>query len=156
MQKNLFSAVCETFSLFQIKVSFVFILLDKRDFPCLCSTLVWEWRSATKCISGNQFSSKYVIQTFLPSKSVILIIIDIDYPNISSMNMFSWIAWYCFLCIEHLIPLTNEIKHTVDYSRDVLIHYWQPRKKYYTLTKKAYRFRLKAVILFWTMVSCQT
>ena len=84
----------------------------------------------TKCISGNQFSSKYVIQTFLPSKSVILIIIDIDYPNISSMNMFSWIAWYCFLCIEHLIPLTNEIKHTVDYWRDVLIHYWQLRKKY--------------------------
>ena len=53
LHKNLFSDVCEAFSLFQIifiKVSFAFLLLDKRDFPCLCPTLVWEWRSVTVCL----------------------------------------------------------------------------------------------------------
>ena len=40
--KNLFSAVCEAFSLVQVKVSFVFILFDRTDFPCLFSALVCE------------------------------------------------------------------------------------------------------------------
>ena len=53
--KNLFSAVCEAFFLIQVKVSFVFILFDRTDFPCLCSALVCEWRSTTVCLylKGN-------------------------------------------------------------------------------------------------------
>ena len=70
LHKNLFSAVCEAFSLMQIKVSFVFILLDRTELPCLCSALVCEWRN----------------------------------NNIIIIN------------------------HIVDYSRDVLNHYWQPGK----------------------------
>ena len=53
--KKLFSAVCEAFSLVQVKVCFVFILFDRTDFPCLCSALVCEWRSTTVCLylKGN-------------------------------------------------------------------------------------------------------
>ena len=47
--KNLYSIVCEAFSLIQIEVSFVFTLLDRTDFPCLCSALVCEWRSMMVC-----------------------------------------------------------------------------------------------------------
>ena len=42
LNKNLFSAVCEAVSLVQIKVSFVFILLDRTDFLCLSSALVCD------------------------------------------------------------------------------------------------------------------
>ena len=55
MHKNLFSVICEVFSLVQVKVSFVFILFDRTDFPCLCSALVCDWRSMTVCLrlKGN-------------------------------------------------------------------------------------------------------
>ena len=35
-------AVCEAFSLVQLKVGFVFILIDRMAFPCLYSALVCE------------------------------------------------------------------------------------------------------------------
>ena len=35
-------AVCEAFSLVQIKVGFVIRLIDRMDFQCLCSALVCE------------------------------------------------------------------------------------------------------------------
>lgn len=54
--------------------------------------------------------------------------------------------WYCFLCIECLIPLSTVINHIVDYWGYVLIHYWQPGKH------EPWQFRLKAVILFWTLL----
>ena len=74
--------------------------------------------------SGNQFSSKYVIQTWLPFKLVIPIIIDIDFPNISSMNIFHESRWHCFLDIEYLtVPLSTVINRNADYWQDVLIYY---------------------------------
>ena len=54
MQKNLFSAVCEAFSLVQVKVSFVFILFDDTDFPCLFSTLVNLCVKKHHCLSLSE------------------------------------------------------------------------------------------------------
>ena len=51
--KNLFCAVCEAFSLVQIKVSFVFILLDRTNFLCLSSALVCDSLSANTAVTPS-------------------------------------------------------------------------------------------------------
>ena len=61
LNKNLFSAVCEAVSLVQIKVSFVFILLDRTDFLCLSSVLVCDSLSANIAVT----SSSSPLRTFL-------------------------------------------------------------------------------------------
>ena len=53
LNKNLFSAVCEAVSLVQIKVSFVFILLDRTDFLCLSSALVCDSLSANTTVTSS-------------------------------------------------------------------------------------------------------
>ena len=53
LNKNLFSAVCEAVSLVQIKVSFVFILLDRTDFLCLSSALVCDSLSANTAVTPS-------------------------------------------------------------------------------------------------------
>ena len=65
LNKNLFSAVCEAVSLVQIKVSFVFILLDRTDFLCLSSALVCDSLSAN--IAVTSFSSP--LRTFRQAPS---------------------------------------------------------------------------------------
>ena len=76
LNKNLFSAVCEAVSLVQIKVSFVFILLDRTDFLCLSSALVCDSLSANIAVT----SSSSPLRTFrqAPSGKEKLVIKNVD------------------------------------------------------------------------------
>ena len=102
------------------------------------------------CTIFNQDLNVFCTKTCLVPLARFLCLCETNnFPNISSMNMFSWSAWYCFLCIECLIPLTTEIKHIVDYWRDVLIHYWQLGKKLLlNLDKKSLQIQAKSYDFF--------
>ena len=87
----------------------------------------------------------------LPFKFVIPIIINIDFPNISSMNMLSWIALILFP-VHWMFNSCKYCKKSYCLLLRVRAHLLLTARKKWALTKKAYKFRLKTGILFWTLV----
>ena len=120
--KNLFSAVCEAFSLIQVKVSFVFILFDRTDFPCfVLRPGLW-----VKKHDGLSLSEGELLQWNTLIKM-----------NILTVTLF-WQFKACVLCLLRFLKEESEISIQKDFGHmsytqicgkwKQVIHYWQPGK----------------------------
>lgn len=114
-------------SLIQIRVSFVFILLDRTDFPWLCSTLVGEWRRGTVCLHKVAY---FMVEQTPKKREPFTMLLS------HTLNVY--------------IPLATVINDVVDYCEGLclfIIDSWEKIIR----DKKACRFRLKGMVLFWTL-----